>query len=187
MPQCPSCGTELGSDFGMVACPKCHAISVIDLDGNIQLDELPVNIAEPVTDPSEQPLARQLLDELTEQSPNGVAELPVNIADPVTDPPDEEMFREVSDFANSTVSQGRDGLLVFDLVVSGIDSRELREAVRESITDRRFMWDVREVMAGINDGKLVLKGINAIKATVLINRLKGLPLELHWQQNSIIS
>ena len=106
-------------------------------------------------------------------------------------PPDPEAFGQAGDplginsFANSDVSQGKDGNLVFHITISGIDSKEIRESLREAMEDSRFGWNTSSLLARINKGHLRLERISAVKATILVNRIKRLPVEIRWEQNAI--
>jgi hypothetical protein len=33
---CPSCGTKIDADFGMISCPMCSAVFMVEIDGSIQ-------------------------------------------------------------------------------------------------------------------------------------------------------
>ena len=91
----------------------------------------------------------------------------------------------INAFANSEVSQAKDGLLVFKLRISGIDSKEIRESLREAIEDARFSWDTNAIMTRINKGHLVIENVSPVKATILINRIKRLPVKIRWEQYAI--
>lgn len=91
----------------------------------------------------------------------------------------------INEFANSEISQAGDGMLVFRLAVSGIDSKEIRESLREALEDARFAWDVPGLMSQINKGRLQIDSVSPVKATILINRIKRLPVEIRWEQNAI--
>ena len=99
--------------------------------------------------------------------------------------PDDEAV-DISDFANSEASLAKDGLLLFRVFIGGpklgIDSKEMREQVREAIEDARFGWDVNQVMSRINKGVLRLDDLSPVKATIIVSRLKRLPLEITWEQ-----
>ncbi len=104
--------------------------------------------------------------------------------------PDSEALSEedplgINEFANSEISQAKDGLFLFRLFIDGIDSKELREAIRESIEDSRFAWDPAAVMSSISKGRLKIDRLSPVKATILINRIKRLPVQIRWEQFAI--
>lgn len=39
MASCPSCGTQVSSDFGMKTCPSCTLVFMVDIDGNAAMPE----------------------------------------------------------------------------------------------------------------------------------------------------
>lgn len=95
----------------------------------------------------------------------------------VSDTPD---FSDVTDFANAdTVS----GPLAYTLTIDGIESSLLVSQLKEAMTDSRFGWDVPSLLSQIGGGRLVLRGLNPAKASVLINRIKYLPFKISWRQD----
>lgn len=91
----------------------------------------------------------------------------------------------LNEFANSEISQAKDGLLLFRIFISGIDSKEMRQSLREAIGDRRFAWNPDELVARVSKGSLVIDQLSPVKASVLINRMKRLPLKIRWEQYAI--
>ena len=53
------------------------------------------------------------------------------------------------------------------------------------MTDARFGWDAAALMAQVSKGRLTIEGLSPIKATVLVNRLKRLPLRIRWEQHAV--
>lgn len=88
----------------------------------------------------------------------------------------------IADYANSEFSQAKDGPFLFRLIISGIDSKELRESLRESMEDSRFAWDTDELLKSISKGELHIRNVSPVKATILINRIKRLPVKIRWEQ-----
>lgn len=92
---------------------------------------------------------------------------------------------DVVDFANSDVSQARDGVLRYNLRVTGIDTTDLRISVKEALTDKRFIWDIEAMIRGIQDGELLLEQISAVKAFIVVSRLAHLPIKISWTQQAL--
>ena len=92
---------------------------------------------------------------------------------------------DISKYANSEISQAKDGPLVMNVLISGIDSKEMRQSIREAIEDSRFGWDAQKLMLRINNGQLKISGLSPVKASILISRIKRLPIEIRWEQNAI--
>lgn len=98
-------------------------------------------------------------------------------------PPDDPLG--LSAFASSEISQAKDGPLLFRILISGIDSKEIRDSIREAIEDSRFAWDPAAVLAKMSKGSLTIENLSPVKAMILIGRLKRLPIQLKWEQNAI--
>jgi hypothetical protein len=94
-------------------------------------------------------------------------------------------MNELAAYGNSEESMGREGPLRVRVVVEGIDSPEIREDVKGALTDRKFLWDVEGLMRTINSGCLVIESLTPLKAAIFIERIKGLPLEVRWEQSAI--
>ena len=88
-------------------------------------------------------------------------------------------------YANSEISQAKDGLLSFQLLISGIDSKELRESLREALQDSRFGWTAATLMSKIRKGVLRIDNISSVKTSILVNRIKRLPIQIRWEQHAI--
>jgi hypothetical protein len=91
----------------------------------------------------------------------------------------------ISAYANSELSSAKDGPLVVTVIISGIDTKDLRSEIRQAIQDSRFGWDSGAVMASIKGGTLVLPRITPVKASIVINRIKNLAVQIRWEQNAI--
>lgn len=88
-------------------------------------------------------------------------------------------------FANSEVSSGRDGPLLFRVILQGIDTKEIREIIREVLNDDRFRLDSAAIMARVAKGNLVIDGLSPVKASILVTRIKKLPVSIRWEQYAI--
>lgn len=98
-----------------------------------------------------------------------------------------EDMSEISDYGNSEVSQGREGAYQLTIVISGIDSKDLRDDLYAAIEDSRFLWDEQAIINSAKNGVVKIKGVSTIKAAILLQRLRGLPLEVRWEQNAIFN
>jgi hypothetical protein len=74
-------------------------------------------------------------------------------------------------------------LLLYDIEIEGIDGSKIRSELYEELKDPRWGWAAIEIMNSVSSGILILKDIDAVKASLLINRLKALPIEIKWKQN----
>lgn len=92
---------------------------------------------------------------------------------------------EIADYGNSEVSLAKDGRYVYDVILSDIDSPETRELIEENLTDKRLGLNTKGLMKMIEGGRLTIQRVNAIKASIIVSRLKSLPLSIEWRQNAI--
>ena len=95
-----------------------------------------------------------------------------------------EPLQEVIDYANSSDISGLEDFY-YDVAISGIDSKNLRESVLDALDDSRFGWKKEEINDQIKDGCLTLEKVNAAKAYMLISYLKFLPIKVKWDQVSL--
>lgn len=91
----------------------------------------------------------------------------------------------LNDYANSELSQAKDGLLSFKILISGIDSKEMRETLRSALDDQRFGWNPNELISRISKGVLRIDNVASVKAVILINRIKRMPVKVRWEQYAI--
>lgn len=91
----------------------------------------------------------------------------------------------ISAYANSEISGAVDGPLVVTLIVSGIDTKDNRDEIRQALQDPRFGWDANALMAGLKGGELRLERITPVKATIVVNRIKHLAVQIRWEQSAI--
>jgi hypothetical protein len=91
----------------------------------------------------------------------------------------------LNEFANSEVSSGRDGPLLFRVILSGIDTKEIRESIREVLNDDRFRLDPQAIMQKVSKGNLVIDGLSPVKASIFVTRIKRLPITIRWEQYAI--
>ena len=97
---------------------------------------------------------------------------------------DNKPLQDVIDYANSSDDVDL-GDFYYNVIISGIDSKSLRESVLEALDDSRFGWKKREIDVQIKDGCLNLEKINAAKTYTLISYLKFLPVKVRWDQISL--
>lgn len=204
MANCPKCKAELLQDFGLVTCPSCGHVSILDIMGDVQEAAAPVEHAPP---PLDEDFPIDLAADLPGDSPvDSPSNLP-SAEEPAFENPfmnfdlnsnpeashietlsEEQAPLEsmnLSEYANSEFSQGKDGAFVYNVSITDIDSKEIREFLREAINDTRFGWDPQSIMAQVKHGELLLKNMSPVKASILINRIKRLPVKIRWEQYAI--
>lgn len=112
-------------------------------------------------------------------------EEPVNFDEPLGSVFDEKPSASSGDFgdvANYANSEDVAGPMTYSIQIRGIELAETFERLREAVTDSRFGWDANEIMAKIQGGQLILRGLNPTKASLVVNRIKYLSLEISWKQ-----
>lgn len=174
MSLCPKCETTIpDTAFGLYTCSNCNTVVAIDFDGNASVvsevapsEVVPLSIVNPVPD-----YAQGEPYELKNDKPKEVS----------------ASFDDIAAFGNSEISQGASGNFLYDILISGVDSEDLRIAVREAFTDKRFGWDTNDIIKKMRGGSVKIEKVNAIKAAIIVSRLKGYPLEISWAQNGIFS
>ncbi len=99
--------------------------------------------------------------------------------------PNSPDLSDVAAFGNSEMSGGRDGTLRYNLIIEGIDTVDVREAFREAITDRKFVWDIDQILRSVRNGRVQIHNVAPTKGYILISRLRGLPIKIRWEQYAI--
>jgi hypothetical protein len=92
---------------------------------------------------------------------------------------------DIAEFGNSTVSQGREGILRFNLYITGIDTADLRNEIRDALRDDRFLWDTENIISKIKNGELVLNEITPVKSAILLQRLRSISVDIRWEQYAV--
>ena len=169
--QCPQCGAPITQDFGVVTCAACGTVLMVDFEGHLQrMDGAP---APDQTLHEAQPESEEYRDIFPNEQPEAVAEALVA-------PPEVgEVLAEIQEFANSDLTTTP---MTYTVTIEGIDRGDLSRQIAEVLSDERFQIDTSGVMKKMKDGKIELQGLNAVKASVLVLRLRPLPLKISWRQ-----
>ena len=101
---------------------------------------------------------------------------------PPSDPSD---ISDISEFGNSEMSQGKEGSLRFNIFITGIDTADIRESIKEALTDKRFIWDIEAIMKTIDHGQLKIEELSSVKSSIVVQRIKNLPVQIRWEQYAI--
>lgn len=91
---------------------------------------------------------------------------------------------DIADFGNADLGPST---FTYTLTISGIDSGTVRTQVQEALSDSKFAWNVTQVMAQIKGGVLTIKSVNPVKASILMQRVKYLPVKVSWRQDVLSS
>jgi hypothetical protein len=75
-----------------------------------------------------------------------------------------------------------DGEYVYEVVVSGIDSADLKKDVIMALSDKRFSLVVSELQKEIQKGELIVRNLNPVRAMLIVLRLQSLDVIVEWRQ-----
>jgi hypothetical protein len=184
MATCPNCQNQIQDDFGLVTCKNCGAQVLLSIDGSSEIAS---------ENPSDN-LQNVLISEAQNDSEAQTA-APAEVVEPMVSPPSPAPHErplpttpdmsEVADFGNSPASLAREGSLRFNLFLSGIDTAEIREEVKEALSDERFLWDTEALMAKARGGELKVSDLSAVKTSLIIQRLRSVSIDIRWEQYAI--
>ncbi len=105
-----------------------------------------------------------------------------DLKEAVPPPETDASFGDVVSFANSDSNQWTEGNIKYKVIISGVDSAELKLELKLILSEPRFMWDHFALMSSIKAGELILNDISAVKASVLVKRLRPLSVGVRWEQ-----
>jgi hypothetical protein len=202
MNQCPVCSSEIQDAFGLTECPGCHKILFADFDGVLKVQEeahaaddflvteAPTTETNNFSDDwnaSEEaaPISLENLDPLVEPEPE--AELSA-IAEEAPAPVFRETpsaIDEINTFANSDESSLKNGALLYNLTVTNIDTEDLKREIIDILKESKLNIDVLKLKFSLPT--LELKDLNPIKASVIVSKIKHLPVDVEWIQKSVLS
>lgn len=185
----------------MVQCSQCQTVLFIDFSGNVVVgesaseetnDDNAEGKRESVEEPSfdEAPFNEPLFDNSeTNESQFETSNLEApNFEEPLfeepvytsssTDVPQVELQTPAPSLVADQQSTFE---FVYKIVISGVDTSDLRTALIDSLRDTRLGLVNNEVVENLEQGQLEITGLNPIKASIIINSLKELPIDVHWE------
>lgn len=189
--KCPKCDAELDSDFGLVTCQNCGAVSVFDMDGSISSDEgQPESTGRetPLVETSFQEESPELFVEDPVETPlepqsQALAEASIQGESSYTTAPAElpaDFSSEVTGYGNKTVDHGP---ISYEFIISEINTDEDRKVLKKALKDPKFQWKETELMDQVQSGVLEIKDLSPAKAFVLLRNLRGTRLRVKWKQH----
>lgn len=197
---CPLCQAELNEDFGLVHCPSCPAVLMVNIDGKVEVNEEKKDFGEEQIkeEPEELSLKEapveqaQALD-ILEKNPSSENDLASEFSEqePLNEEKSEEEWsgeefqkekRREEEGKKEKSFLEQQGILGMNLTLFGIDTARMKEELREILSDEAFLWDVDEMMSSIKKGELHFENLSVTKASVLVNRIRHLGIRVHWKQ-----
>lgn len=93
---------------------------------------------------------------------------------------------DITEFANSEVSSLEDGEFLYNLSISRLDSKDLKEALKYVLLDDKLKINHHEYMKKIKDGKVVIPNLNPIKAKRIVEQLQYYDVDIKWIQKRVV-
>lgn len=87
---------------------------------------------------------------------------------------------EIENFGNQQTAVAG---ISYDLEITGLDTKESQELLREAIDDSRFGWHPDDVAREIRRGSCTFKNLTPVQAFVLARRIQFIDIEMKWKQN----
>ncbi len=85
-------------------------------------------------------------------------------------------------FDQSAASQMRDGEYLYEVVITGIDSADLKREVLMALSEKRFSLIISELQKEIQKGELIVRNLNPVRAMLIVLRLQSLDITIEWRQ-----
>ena len=92
---------------------------------------------------------------------------------------------DIADFANSNSIEADDGDLRINVFISGIDTKAIREAIVEELTDKKLNIHVETLMNQVVNGTLKIQDLSPLKASIIVERLNNYSLSIRWEQYAL--
>lgn len=189
MAMCPVCQAKIEEDFGLITCSSCGSQVFLEFNDSepagstttIDIESSKTELMS-VTDSEEKPLVAEFENKIfnePESAPSEEFNLPSTLSD--------SNMSDVAAYGNSDISSAQDGAFRYELCLRGIDTSDIRSMVKEILDDEKFLWDADLLLANIQRGELRLNELTAVKAALLVQRLRSLPIEISWEQHAIIN
>ncbi len=185
MEKCPVCGGKIPDDFGLLECPSCKSLLIIHMDGRVEFSGKGPNLEPGVPPPPPPDIPEVSMTHApVEPWEENAAEIMALQNQPASSdvPPD---LTEIAEFGNSDVSSAREGTLRYNIVVSAIDTSDVREAFRQALTDAKLVWDTAGILRSLKNGEVRLDNVTPAKAFMVVSRLRNLPVKVRWEQYAI--
>lgn len=87
---------------------------------------------------------------------------------------------EIENFGNQQTAVAG---ISYDLDITGLDTKESQELLREAIDDLRFGWHPEDIVRQIRTGTCKFKDLTPVQAFVLARRVQFIDVEMKWKQN----
>jgi hypothetical protein len=199
--KCPQCASSIEADFGVATCSQCGFLLFVGLDGSPEasvptvMSQVDESQNQESLGSSDQPL---LAEETPSWEPLEGSQDPTNFGsepnlsseneylEAMNLEPSIEEKQESQEPAVFVDANDEASPVAYTVIIDEIDTKEIREQLREALRDEKFQWDAQELLAKISRGQLRLEGVNPVKASVLVHRLANVAVRISWEQNVVI-
>lgn len=87
---------------------------------------------------------------------------------------------EIESFGNRETSVAG---ISYDLEITGLDTKQSQELLREAIDDARFGWHPEDIVREIRTGTCRLKNLTPVQAFVIARRIQFIDVDMKWTQH----
>ncbi len=93
---------------------------------------------------------------------------------------------DITSYANSEASSLEDGEFLYDVTVSRLDSKDLKEVLKYVLIDEKLKLNHHEYLKKIRDGKVTIENLNPIKAKRIVEQLQYHTVGVTWRQKRVV-
>jgi hypothetical protein len=157
-----------------LAAPLEETESISEFE-KMQLDEIletPLFSDSEIPEPREEEAQTEASIEIQEAEPHDFNEAPKSFQE------------DILSFANSDLHSGP---LSYTLIIAKIDTSELRIVLRDIFSDPKLGLEVDSLLRAIVNGKVEIKNLNPVKASLLVQSLRRFAFEISWRQYAFSS
>ena len=186
--KCPTCQNEINEDFGLIHCSSCGEVLMVGIDGDLQVQAQAEKGSAQETQKEEEGV-NENIGEAVEATDGDIEEGAKEAEEDTKEEVEkigegdikEEAKEDLSSWVESSDSPlEKSSAFQFDVFLSLIDNHKKKQALEEILSDKGFLLNTEELMASIQEGQLKIKGISAVKASLLIRRVKHLGFNIEW-------
>lgn len=127
----------------------------------------------------------QFLVEEVEDTPEDQQELDGSVPLEIAESPDSNPV-DVTSFANSEASNLDGGEYLYDVRVTRLDSKELKEEFKYILMDEKLKISPSDYLGAIKNGEVTIFDLNPIKAKRIVEQLQFLDVGIHWTQKRVV-
>jgi uncharacterized Zn finger protein (UPF0148 family) len=93
---------------------------------------------------------------------------------------------DITNYANSETSNLEEGVLVYDVKISRLDSKDLREALKYVLMDEKLKLNHHQYMNQVRGGEVLIADLNPIKAKRIVEQMQYFNVDISWKQKHVV-